>query len=578
MRGEEFWPMHDTNTTQRVSCHDAQCSSRSRQHRKQTKDHCRPKNDKRTLIITSQKRVPNISILRCGCDEHPTAAAKMGKKAPLPPSHPAWVGKNSPPHPQTTTTLFSMFDDLLSRAREQADRSTPPIRTAALMRIARVESRLDHDKARATFRLALEEISAFPRRERQSLLMQAGILAAAFSPDLLREIPFARIGTPDFGSSLLLKTMLDHGYVDAAIDYAMRSEGSAFPFTFIGNLMHRVEDESVRLALLRRAIEAWRSEPADEFNRPFRFTRLIQSQWKQLPLDEARDLAREIVRITLEQPDGQIKATYDEGNLVITSAHQKTLFEILHILRHVDEALAQSLIASHSQLATAAHRYPFGIETMIEEAEERRKQIAPGESCSEGFILAGSGRDFPYQKSLIQASRDGNFDQPIQYALEKYNEDTAPESPNQAPKAAWPSTSSFRTILYQAGKQHGAEAAIHLDRIPDPDLRLFAQIELAAALAGLPEIQGIQQEYRPRPRPPRDPALPPMRTPDGTEVRCPECKESPTAEDRWPCKCGHVWNTFWTRGQCPACHYQWTVTQCPQCDEVSPHEDWYVTQ
>jgi hypothetical protein len=38
-----------------------------------------------------------------------------------------------------------------------------------------------------------------------------------------------------------------------------------------------------------------------------------------------------------------------------------------------------------------------------------------------------------------------------------------------------------------------ADAAAYLDRIPDADLRLFAQIELAAALAGPPELQGIKQ-------------------------------------------------------------------------------------
>ena len=44
--------------------------------------------------------------------------------------------------------------------------------------------------------------------------------------------------------------------------------------------------------------------------------------------------------------------------------------------------------------------------------------MAPGASCDGGYILAGNLRDRPYQMSLIQASRDGNFDQPIEHALE----------------------------------------------------------------------------------------------------------------------------------------------------------------
>jgi len=55
----------------------------------------------------------------------------------------------------------------------------------------------------------------------------------------------------------------------------------------------------------------------------------------------------------------------------------------------------------------------------------------------------------------------------------------------------------FRSILYAAGKRR-ADAARYLPTIEAPDLRLFAQIELAAALGGLPEFGGIQREYRPR--------------------------------------------------------------------------------
>src|ERR1700683_796553 len=43
-------------------------------------------------------------------------------------------------------------------------------------------------------------------------------------------------------------------------------------------------------------------------------------------------------------------------------------------------------------------------------------------------------------------------------------------------------------LLFKAGQHKGVAAAKHLDRIPAPDLRLFPQIELCAALAGLPQL------------------------------------------------------------------------------------------
>jgi hypothetical protein len=237
--------------------------------------------------------------------------------------------------------------------------------------------------------------------------------------------------------------------------------------------------------------------------------------------------------------------------------------------------LAESLIGSHAQLAAAAQRYPNGTETMHREferqAEERRKQVAAsGETCG-GFIMAGDPRDFTRQKTLLRSSQQGDFDPSIDYALELYNEDTDPDSPNQALKAFWPSTCSIRTTLYGAGKRLGWDAVTLLDRIPDPDLRLFAQIEFAAALAGLPASHETSMKQR---RPPPMQGTP-LHAPDGSTIRCPKCRWVPIEEARWPCKCGHVWNTFQTRGLCPACKYQWEVTQCFGCHEISPHAAWY---
>jgi hypothetical protein len=66
-------------------------------------------------------------------------------------------------------------------------------------------------------------------------------------------------------------------------------------------------------------------------------------------------------------------------------------------------------------------------------------------------------------------------------------------------------------------------------------------------------------------------------TPDGGgRIRCPRCGWQPRRHDRWSCNCGHLWNTFETRGVCPACGRVWRETQCLRCHEWSPHEAWYV--
>ena len=64
-------------------------------------------------------------------------------------------------------------------------------------------------------------------------------------------------------------------------------------------------------------------------------------------------------------------------------------------------------------------------------------------------------------------------------------------------------------------------------------------------------------------------------------IRCPACDWQPSSRDTWSCNpkgCGHVWTTFDTRGVCPACSREWTMTACLRCSVWSPHDDWYAEE
>jgi hypothetical protein len=487
--------------------------------------------------------------------------------------------------------------DLLTAPRSQAQKSSPPVRAVALMRIAQVESAMDPGKARVTLEMALEEIAALPGRDRQVLFTQAQQVAAAFAPDLIRVLPAIRRIPGSHESEVLLSIMLEHGRIDSAFEYILGDFPFGFPFRYTANLMEKLDDFR-RLSVLRRAISAWRTPQEIELmsQRPIpnlaghdnvvihlshlqgQFIRLFQNRWQILPHEEALSVVREIVQIALERPDLGTSAGCPDG-IHFSSSRENAIFQVLHILRHVDPVLAESLIERHTQLAAAAQRYPDGIETMHREAErqaeERRKLMAAsGETCTGGFIMTGSSQGLSHQMALHRSSQAGDFGPSIDHALELYREDTNLESPNRALKAFWPSTSSLRTTFYGAGKRLGPDAAKLLQRIDDSDLHLFAEIALAAALAGVPALPESSMKKR-RPPPMRGT---PMRAADGSVIRCPQCRWVPVEEARWPCKCGHVWNTFQTRGCCPACQHQWEVTQCPSCGEISPHTAWYVSE
>lgn len=58
-------------------------------------------------------------------------------------------------------------------------------------------------------------------------------------------------------------------------------------------------------------------------------------------------------------------------------------------------------------------------------------------------------------------------------------------------------------------------------------------------------------------------------------VACPQCSYQPADDDVWQCDCGHLWNTFATKGRCPACSKTHDTTACPACDAASEHNAWY---
>lgn len=91
-----------------------------------------------------------------------------------------------------------MADDVRAGARQRAEGSSPQVRAAALMRIARVESVVDREQALRTFERGLEETRRLSRFDQNRLLGQERLLAAAVVPNLLSEIP------PGHGRSSLL--------------------------------------------------------------------------------------------------------------------------------------------------------------------------------------------------------------------------------------------------------------------------------------------------------------------------------------------------------------------------------------
>jgi hypothetical protein len=264
---------------------------------------------------------------------------------------------------------------------------------------------------------------------------------------------------------------------------------------------------------------------------------------------------------------GGFPLTENPADPYLASETEFRLFQLMPALQHLESALTQRILKDHPQLAAAAKRFPMGMQSVHEVG--RKFDLARDDA-----MMIGDMEVIPMTEALAT-----NFEAAFREAYDRYARDSDRANPNETPKECWPSTWEFRNILFKAGQHQGVLAAKHLDRIPDPDLRIFAQIELCAAVEGLPQNGGTitfhsSKQQAGRPSSPAE--LDEIFGPTVPGVRCPKCEWTPRANHLWSCNCGHGWNTFDTRGLCPKCGYQWEVTGCPQCGEMSPHADWYA--
>ena len=391
-----------------------------------------------------------------------------------------------------------------------------------------------------------------PESARTPILTNAVFLAAAVVPSRALPLYAAYRRQDPFGNAVvgLVNAMADHGHIGDALAYLRDPlPGDRFPLHFVGNLARACPDEESRGQLLRAAIKAWREHRDGEaaFGRlaDRAFAGFFSHSWHLIPREEALQLAREIAARASREPEGA-------------------------------DAVALPVPDIEMAIRSAAAPPPFPATRSKLSAEEDAMMI--------GCCFATDDNPPNQQVIYLNEALANNFQAAFEEAFARLTRDV---QGNTAPKECWPSTYEFRNILFKAGEHMNAAAAKYLDCIPDPDLRLFAQIELCAALAELPQFGGAviypaRASGRPTARPGEAGVPETSETGAGDAdsggpfVRCPKCAWAPRAEHLWSCHCGYRWNTFDTGGICPGCQYQWRETMCPACGKWSPHSDWYA--
>jgi hypothetical protein len=383
-----------------------------------------------------------------------------------------------------------MLEQFLSEARSQTERTEPPVKAAALLHLARVWTAFDHAEAERLLETGIRLAFEIPQPAGDALRSQAVTLAAAVSPQrALRLMPLLT-GLSPGREETIVSNMLRHGHRADAVSW-LSSPDARVPYPFhaaVQAIGFSRGDQEAGRNILRGAIRAWRGD--SKSGRSEDFEQLFVHCWKVIPEPEAAEVVREIVDRIKADADGKTSARFSSGwkTARFSSIRESRLFAVYGVVHRLGLELADSLCREYRQLAKAVVAFPRGYGQVPDVPVTENRKETPATRCEQPDLMTVDGR---FRLLPMPEALKTNFRKPFAAALRLYVRDTDSENPNQAPKECWPSAMEFRNILYKAGQHQGLQAAQHLDRIPDRDLRLFAQIELIAGVTGLPQFGGM---------------------------------------------------------------------------------------
>jgi hypothetical protein len=373
---------------------------------------------------------------------------------------------------------------LLLSAWEQAGHSEPAVRAAALMHIARILARSDQAGAEQLLEQGIALAKQIDADPASFLLCNAVSLAAAVSAKHALPLYAEQRKSDPFGRAVvsLVNVLAQHGHIADALAYLRDPlPGDRFPLYFVNNLEHECHDDATRRELLELAIPAFREAGHEEPFAARPFAVLFGRLWNLLPREVAAPILREVIEWALDMKSEPCEYTLTENpeDPKLDSEQEFQLFQLFPALRHLHPDRACSILEARPRLAQAVKRFPLGMRSV----SDVQRNCDPARA---DLVEIGDSELMPIAEALAT-----DFEAAFRHARQSFAEDSDVESPCGALKECWPSAREFRHILFKAGQHQGVAAEKHLDRIPDPDLRLFAQIELCAALAGLPQLGGL---------------------------------------------------------------------------------------
>ncbi len=279
------------------------------------------------------------------------------------------------PAPKAESELKQRGRQLLQMAEGEASGVPEPgMRAYALLQLARAYATFDRPKALELLNQAFTAAAGLPNdsSSKPRLQEQALDAMASMNPQHVDEL-ISQVPAEVRQSALqaLVTYYQENRQVDRAMDIIGRisSEGG-FPYGAASRLMQALPPESTaeRLQLFSAALASFREEkptPERSVMGESDFGELVTKNWQGLPAALVREAIDQILA-RAESPDsGSEELTFvgREGSLAFNSAYEWRLFQLLPVLRRIDESAAEDLLKRNERLAAQVRRFPQGMQS-----------------------------------------------------------------------------------------------------------------------------------------------------------------------------------------------------------------------
>jgi hypothetical protein len=494
----------------------------------------------------------------------------------------AGSAREAEPARKATPEQLERGRQMLQLAETQASGLEGGMRSYALLQVARAYEPADKKKALALLEDALaatrsiDDDNLKTRFQLQKQILQEMVpLAPQRVDDLLTEVePQARASV----LTSLLQYYEKQKELGHAVEVLYRiAQESEMPYGAALRVMQALPPERAADAqqLFAVSLESFQNHKRDgACIGDCDFVPLILRFWTRLPKEAVLDAVHAVLKDARERGQkGSISMASDQGAVAFNSQYEFRLFQLLPVLRKLDESEAKKLLEEYQQVQTLLAKYPQGTDSLQpSDAGAGRRDRSPGASFMMSDSGPGGGRPGPQMpaplemqqvskiaaeaekhprdalamttsvsnlnlrsQALLMIARSTWKNDPsiAREALQKfmdlypsleltqqvmslstaanidlnmgetddaknviekglaaadaaYKKDSNADDPNKALKAYWPSAEAYRGMLRLAVRISPAWAANLAKEISDPEMKVVAQIAMAASMLEIP--------------------------------------------------------------------------------------------